>query len=69
MHMRNGVSSLPPPSDVRVEPVNEKAPMPKGHETPIREEAVEAAEDILKKSGFQTQRKTAITVSRKVGRK
>lgn len=69
MHMRNGVSSLPPPSGVRVEPVREEAPMPLGHETPVREEAVKAAEDILRKSGFQTQRKTAVTVSRKVGRK
>ena len=43
--------------------------MPKGHETPIREEAVEAAEDILKKSGFQTQKKTMVTVSRKVGKR
>ena len=67
MHMRNGVSSLPPPSDARVEPVRVEAPMPRGHETPVREEAVKAAEDILKKSGFQTQKKTAVTVSRKVG--
>lgn len=69
MHMRNGVSPLPPPSDARVEPVREETPMPLGHETPIREEAVKAAEDILKKSGFQTQKKTAVTVSRKVGKK
>lgn len=69
MHMRNGVSPLPPPSDARVEPVREEAPMPRGHETPVREEAVKAAEDILKKSGFQTQKKTAVTVSRKVGKR
>lgn len=69
MHMRNGVSPLPPPSDARVEPVREEAPMPLGHETPVREEAVKAAEDILKKSGFQTQKKTAVTVSRKVGKR
>jgi hypothetical protein len=69
MHMRNGVSSLPPPSEARVEPVREEAPMPLGHETPVREEAVKAAEDILKKSGFQTQKETAVTVPRKVGKK
>ena len=69
MHMRNGVSPLPPPSDARVEPVREEAPMPRGHETPVREEAVKAAEDILKKSGFQTQKKTAVTVPGKVGKK
>jgi hypothetical protein len=68
MHMRNGVSPLPP-SEARVEPVREEAPMPLGHETPVREEAVKAAEDILKKSGFQTQKKIAVTVSRKVGKK
>jgi uncharacterized protein YqgV (UPF0045/DUF77 family) len=43
--------------------------MPLGHEMPVREEAVKAAEDILKKSGFQTQKKTAVTVSRKVGKR
>lgn len=69
MHMRNGVSPLPPPSDARVEPVREEAPMPRGHETPVREEAVKAAEDILKKSGFQTQKKTAVTVPGKAGKK
>lgn len=69
MHMRNGVSPLPPPSDARVEPVCEEAPMPRGHETPVREEAVKAAEDILKKSGFQTQKKTAVTVPGKAGKK
>lgn len=69
MHMRNGVSPLPPPSDARVEPVREEAPMPRGHETPVREEAVKAAEDILKKSGFQTQKKTAVTVPGKAGKR
>lgn len=69
MHMRNGVSPLPPPSDARVEPVREEPPMPRGHETPVREEAVKAAEDILKKSGFQTQKKTAVTVPGKAGKK
>ena len=38
-----------------------------GH--PFTEEAVTAAEDILKKSGFQTQKKTAVTVPRKVEKK
>ena len=68
MHMRNGVSPLPPPSDARVEPVREEAPMPRGHETPVREEAVKAAEDILKKSGFQTQKKTTVMVPGKAGK-
>ena len=69
MHMRNGISTAPVPSDARVEPAREEAPAPKGHETPVREEAVKAAEDILKKSGFQTQKKTAVTVPRKVEKK
>lgn len=69
MRMRDGVSELPPPAEVRVEPVREEAPMPKGHETKIMEESVEAAEDILKKSGFQTQRKTSVRVTRKVGKR
>ena len=69
MHMRNGVSEYPSPSDARVEASREEPPMPKGHETQIREEAVRAAEDVLKKSGFKTERKTAVRVDRKVGKK
>jgi len=70
MKMRNGVSELPPPGEeTRVDVSREEAPMPKGHETPIMEEAVKAAEDILQKSGFKTEKKTTVRVTRKVGKK
>lgn len=68
MRMRGGVSDVEEAPDERVGAVPEHVQMPKGHETKILDESVSAAEDILKKSGFKTERKTSVRVSRKVRR-
>lgn len=68
MRMRDGATDVPETEVRRVEAVPERAPMPTGHETKILDESVSAAEEILKKSGFRTKKKTSVRVSRKVRR-
>lgn len=69
MNMRNGVSTHPTPETQRVEPVPEHVPAPVSHEAPILEGSIEAAEEILKNSGFETQKKTTMRVARKLSKK